>query len=154
RVQCNSIYLCKWIGKHVAFIAVRPGAAIAMSHPGKQKQSGKFLCAAESLRSLSVILPAFAGLAGNQSFVIRNGVQRRRPRIGEAVREDQLAAVRLEFFEVGCVGVEPRGELLVDRVHVMVEIKGQKVEIVTQRPLQGGLLPQRRKSRRETGVRL
>ena len=69
-------------------------------------------------------MSAVANLAGNQSFVISNRVQRRHRRIGEAVSDNQLAAVRLEFFEIGCVGVAPRGQCVVERVHIMIEIEG------------------------------
>src|SRR6516225_9267745 len=42
--------------------------------------------------------------------------------------------------------------MLVDHVHVVVEIEGRKAEVVTQTPLKRGLLPERRKSCREARV--
>jgi hypothetical protein len=55
------------------------------------------------------------------------------------MHEDQLAALRLEFFKIGRIGTADPGQLLVDRVHVMVEIEGQPVEIVTEDPVYQGI---------------
>jgi hypothetical protein len=71
---------------------VRPSAAGAVRHPRLEEQPGEFLRAMQTFLSLSVIVPAIAGLTGHQSFVIIYGVQRRYHRIGKAMKEKQLAA--------------------------------------------------------------
>jgi hypothetical protein len=50
------------------------------------------------------------------------------------MKEKQLAAVRLDFLEIRCIRVEPCSQRSVDRVHVMVEVECQRVEIVTEDP--------------------
>src|SRR6516165_1197761 len=55
--------------------------------------------------------------------------------IGKAMKEKQLAAVRLEFFEIGCVCVEPCGQCVIERVHVTVEIESQLVEVIAENPV-------------------
>jgi len=77
----------------------------------------------QTFPSLYLMVPALAGLAGDQSFIISDSVQRRDNGISDAMKQKQLAAVRLEFFEIGCVCVEPRSHCLIDRVHVTVEIE-------------------------------
>jgi len=119
----------------VAFDGVRAGTATAVRYPRKQEQPGEVLRAAQSFFPLSLIVPSLARLARDQSLVIINRVRRRQPGIGEAVNEDQLAAMRLEFFEIGCVSVEPRSQCVVDRVHVMVEIECPPVEVVNKDPM-------------------
>src|ERR1700738_4983387 len=96
RIQCEPSYNIRttraW-GQRVAFDGVRPGAATAVPHPRQQEQPGEFLGATQSSFPLSPIVPAVTSLAGNQSFVIVNGVQCWRSRISKAVSEDKLAAV-------------------------------------------------------------
>jgi hypothetical protein len=62
------------------------------------------------------------------------------------MREKQLAAVRPEFFEIGCVCVEPRSQRVIDHVHLMIKVECQRVEIVTEHP--GTKVPRQRRERR------
>src|SRR5262245_39948614 len=56
--------------------------------------------------------------------------------------EDQLPALRLEFLEIGGVGVEPRGHLFIHRVDVVVVIECPPVPIRTKHPARrGGVWP-------------
>ena len=66
------------------------------------------------------------------------------------MKEKQLAAVRLEFFEIRCVCVEPRSQRGVDSVHVMVEVECQRVEIVIEDPGTRG--PRQRRERRRVAT--
>jgi hypothetical protein len=56
---------------------------------------------------LAQCVPSKVGVL-NQSFIISDSVQRRHNGIGKAMKEKQLAPVRLKFVEIGCVCVEPR----------------------------------------------
>src|SRR6516165_7276293 len=102
-----------------------------MRYPWLEEQPGEFLL-------LSLIVPLPARLTDNQSFVIGDGVQRWYFRIGKTIKEKQLAAVRLEFFEIGRVCVEPRSQRVVERVHVTVEVERQLIEVTTEDPVWRG----------------
>src|SRR6516162_1307763 len=81
-----------------------------MPDAGGKEQPSKFLRAAEGLLPHLVIVPALRHLAGNQPLVVGDSVQHRHTRIGKALPEEQLAAVRPEFFEIGRVGIEDSGQ--------------------------------------------